>query len=100
MLRAFEIPMLAMDLGFLDVHVQAEAAAVHLRRADVYQAKRGALDGTGFQESAEIDEFLEQFGRLLEGIDALGHAIASFGKGLSGTSGRSGAAWRLTMGPS
>ncbi|MNL39821.1 hypothetical protein D3C87_1621290 [compost metagenome] len=65
--------LFALDLGLLDVHVQAEAAAIDLRRADLDQIQDRLLDRPGLQEHAEFDEFLEQLGRLGESIETLTH---------------------------
>jgi hypothetical protein len=56
---------LAVELRLLDVHVQAEGAAVHLRGADVHEVGEPRLDvaapGDGH---AEVLEFPYEVGRL------------------------------------
>ena len=66
-----------MDRGFLDVHVQAERAAVDLRCPDIYQVMNRLLDRGVPEGHAELDKFLEQLGGLLLVVDALGHIESS-----------------------
>src|SRR3546814_6430612 len=63
----------AVDLGLLDVHVQAEGAAVHLGRADLQQAVDLVVDRAAVQGGAELHEFLEELGGLLDIVQALAH---------------------------
>jgi hypothetical protein len=51
------------------VHVDAEAAAVDLRRADRDEVADRRLDGGLIDEQAELDELPEQLGRLLDVVD-------------------------------
>src|SRR5690606_30201293 len=63
----------AMDLGLLHVHIDAKAAAVHLRGADLDQVQDRRLDRPGFEQHAELGELLEQIGGLGGCVQALSH---------------------------
>ncbi|MNV63508.1 hypothetical protein D3C71_1561060 [compost metagenome] len=63
----------ATDLGLLDVHVQAKAATVDLRGADVDQVAEFLDHGHIFHGRAEVHVLLGQLRRHLEVIQPLGH---------------------------
>src|SRR6185437_3368488 len=68
---------LAVHGGFLDMHVHAEGTAVDLRCPDIHEVTDRFLDNAMPQGEAELDELLEQLGRLLLIVDALGHVETS-----------------------
>ena len=53
---------LAVQLGFLHVHVEAEAAAVDLRGADVHEVEDLLLDGAVFSSMLNSTNFLNSSG--------------------------------------
>src|SRR5690606_9558111 len=75
----------AVDRGLLDMHVQAEGAAVDLRCADLYQVLDRLLDGCLLELRVELDELLGQCRGLLHEIGALAHVDAPGNGGKLGT---------------
>jgi hypothetical protein len=61
----------AVDLGFLDMHVEAEGATVDLGSPDVHEIADFLLDGAVLQAHAEIRDLLEEFGGMLCVVEAL-----------------------------
>lgn len=61
---------LTVDLGLLDVHVETEGAAVHLRRPDGDEIADGLLDRAFPGGGKKLGEFLEKFRGLLGVVDA------------------------------
>ena len=64
---------LAVDLCFLDMHVETEGAAIDLRSPDMDEIADLFLDGAVRLGHAEVGKLLEQLGRLLGGVQALCH---------------------------
>ncbi|MNT66096.1 hypothetical protein D3C72_2041330 [compost metagenome] len=65
-----------MDLGLLDVHVQAETAAVDLRCADIDQRAQFLDHRDLLQRHAVVEILLGQGFRHLEIVQSLAHGHA------------------------
>jgi len=62
---------LSVQLGLLDVHVEAEGAAIELRRPDVDQVGQRPVDTAASRDRhAELLELLDQIGRVRRVVEA------------------------------
>lgn len=66
---------LSVDLGFLDMHVEAEGAAIHLRSPDMDEVMDFLFDDAAVHGCGQVHELLEKLRRLLCVIEALGHVF-------------------------
>src|SRR5262249_41887464 len=69
---------LAVDLGLLHVHVDAEGAAVELRGADVDQVDQALLEAALLDELAHLEELSGKLWGLLGVVDSLSHSECPF----------------------